>query len=108
MTVHAPKLLTPEEFASLIEVAVTAPNPKIPATHLTKLVTLGYVTVTAKGPIDALGITIDASAPAVSGSPAKLTTAATLGSGKTLRQRPAQVQYRPSARFACFAQHGRA
>jgi hypothetical protein len=51
MTVHAPKLLTPEEFASLIEVAVTAPSPRIPAPHLAKLVTLGYVTVTAKGPV---------------------------------------------------------
>ena len=51
MTVHAPKLLTPEEFASLIEVAVTAPNPTIPAPHLARLVALGYVTVTAKGPI---------------------------------------------------------
>jgi hypothetical protein len=51
MTVHTPKLLTPEEFASLIEVAVTAPSPKIPAPHLAKLVTLGYVTVTAKGPV---------------------------------------------------------
>ena len=30
MTVHAPKLLTPEEFASLIEVAVTVPNPRYP------------------------------------------------------------------------------
>ena len=49
MTVHAPKLLTPEEFASLIEVAVTAPNPKIPAPHLAKLVSLGFVAVTAKG-----------------------------------------------------------
>jgi len=51
MTVHAPKLLTPEEFASLIEVAITSPNPKIPAPHLAKLVALGYVTVTAKGPV---------------------------------------------------------
>jgi hypothetical protein len=49
MTVHAPKLLTPEEFASLIEVAVTLPDPKIPAPHLAKLITLGYVTETAKG-----------------------------------------------------------
>ena len=49
MTVHAPKLLTPEEFASLIEVAVASPTPKIPASHLAKLVTLGYVAVTAKG-----------------------------------------------------------
>ncbi len=51
MTVHAPKLLTPEEFASLIEVAVTAPNPRIPAAHLAKLLTLGYVALTAKGPV---------------------------------------------------------
>jgi hypothetical protein len=51
MTVNVPKLLTPEEFASLIEVAVTSPNPKIPAPHLAKLVTLGYVVVTAKGPV---------------------------------------------------------
>ena len=51
MTVHAPKLLTPEEFASLIEFAVTSPNPKIPAPHLTRLIILGYVVVTAKGPV---------------------------------------------------------
>jgi hypothetical protein len=51
MTVHAPKLLTPEEFASLIEVAITSPNPTIPAPHLAKLITLGYVAVTAKGPV---------------------------------------------------------
>jgi hypothetical protein len=49
MTVHSSKLLTPEEFASLIEVAVTSPTPKIPASHLAKLVTLGYVAATAKG-----------------------------------------------------------
>jgi hypothetical protein len=51
MTLHTPGLLTPEEFASLIEVAVTSPNPTIPAPHLAKLVTLGYVAVTAKGPV---------------------------------------------------------
>ena len=49
MTVHTPKLLTPDEFASLIEVAVTSPDPNIPASHLTKLITLGYVAVTSKG-----------------------------------------------------------
>jgi hypothetical protein len=50
MTVHAPKLLTPEEFASLIEVAITSPDDtNIPALHLAKLITLGYVTETAKG-----------------------------------------------------------
>ena len=51
MTLHAPKLLTPEEFASLIEVAVTSPNAMIPTHHLAKLVTLGYVAVTSKGPV---------------------------------------------------------
>jgi len=52
MTVHAPKLLTPEEFASLIEIAVSAGAPNIPPAHLAKLVTLGYVTITEKnGPI---------------------------------------------------------
>jgi hypothetical protein len=49
MTVHAPKLLTPEEFASLIEVAVSSPDPRIPDAHLAKLMTLGYVARTAKG-----------------------------------------------------------
>jgi hypothetical protein len=51
MTVHAPKLLTPEEFASLIEVAVSSPDPKIPAPHLARLVALDYVLVTANGPV---------------------------------------------------------
>ena len=51
MTVHTPKLLTPEEFASLIEVAVTSPNPTIPAPHLAKLITLGFVLVTTEGPV---------------------------------------------------------
>jgi hypothetical protein len=50
MTVHAQKLLTPEEFASLIEIAVTSPDPHIPLAHMTKLVALGYVALTAKGP----------------------------------------------------------
>jgi hypothetical protein len=49
MTVHTPKLLTPEEFASLLEVAVASPNPLISAPHLAKLLTLGYVVETAKG-----------------------------------------------------------
>jgi hypothetical protein len=51
MTVHTPKLLTPEEFASLIEVAITSPIPAIPVPHLARLITLGYVVVTAKGPV---------------------------------------------------------
>ena len=49
MTVHSPKLLTPEEFASLIELAI-AENPAVPPHHLTKLVSLGYVLETPKGP----------------------------------------------------------
>lgn len=49
MTVHTPKLLTPEEFASLLEIAVSGPQANIPANHLSKLVTLGYVAVTDNG-----------------------------------------------------------
>ena len=48
MTVHAPKLLTPEEFASLIEIAI-ADHPTVPPQHLSKLIGLGYVLETAKG-----------------------------------------------------------
>jgi hypothetical protein len=51
MTVHAPKLLTPEEFASLIEIAITSPSPTVPALHLAKLIGLGYVIATANGPV---------------------------------------------------------
>lgn len=51
MTVHTPTLLTPEEFASLIEVAVSAPEPNVPSAHLVKLVSLGYVAMTERGPI---------------------------------------------------------
>jgi hypothetical protein len=51
MTVHAPKLLTPEEFASLLEVAVSGPEASIPASHLNKLMTLGYVALRDQGPI---------------------------------------------------------
>jgi len=51
MTVHAPELLTPEEFASLMEVAVSAPIAHVPPAHLAKLVSLGYVAMTEKGPV---------------------------------------------------------
>jgi hypothetical protein len=51
MTVHAPKLLTPEEFASLIEIAITSPRPSVPPHHLSKLISLGYVLESAKGPV---------------------------------------------------------
>lgn len=49
MTVHSPRLLTPEEFASLLEIAVASDNPTIPPQHLSKLITLCYVIETAKG-----------------------------------------------------------
>jgi hypothetical protein len=49
MTVHAPKLLTPEEFASLIEIAIASENPTLPPHHLSKLISLGYVLETARG-----------------------------------------------------------
>jgi hypothetical protein len=51
MTVYTPKLLTPEEFASLIELALTTPAPKIPALHLAKLIDLGYVLITPSGAV---------------------------------------------------------
>ena len=51
MTIHTPKLLTPEEYASLLEVAVGGPEASIPAGHLNKLVALGYVVVNDQGPI---------------------------------------------------------
>lgn len=51
MTVHTPKLLTAEEFASLLEVAVSGPEASIPASHLSKLVTLGYVMLQHQRPI---------------------------------------------------------
>jgi hypothetical protein len=50
MTVHASKLLTPEEFASLIEIAIASDNPTVPPHHMLKLISLGYVLETAKGP----------------------------------------------------------
>ena len=53
MTLHAPKLLTPEEFASLLEVAVSGPeqSASIPVSHLSRLVALGYVTLRDQRPI---------------------------------------------------------
>jgi hypothetical protein len=48
---HTPKPLTSEEFASLIEIAVTTPAAQISAAHLAKLVALGYVAETTKGPV---------------------------------------------------------
>jgi hypothetical protein len=51
MTVHASRLLTPEEFAALIEIAVNSPDALTAPAHLAKLVALGYVVMTAKGPM---------------------------------------------------------
>lgn len=45
-----PPPLTPDEFSSLVALAVTTPKPKIPALHLTKLVVLGYLVMEADGP----------------------------------------------------------
>ena len=50
MNVHAPKLLTPEEFASLIDVAMSPPEVTVPPI-LQRLVTLGYVSLTARRPL---------------------------------------------------------
>ena len=50
MAVHAPKLLAPDEFASLIEIAIAADNPTVPTHHPSKLIGLGCVLETAKGP----------------------------------------------------------
>src|SRR4051794_31996073 len=44
-------LLTPEEFASLIEIAVTSPDPHILQAHMTKLVALGYAILSTDGPV---------------------------------------------------------
>jgi hypothetical protein len=51
MTIHTPKLLTPEEFASLLEVAVGGREANVPTSHLNKLVALGYVVVKDAGAI---------------------------------------------------------
>ena len=51
MTVHSPKLLTPEEFAALIEIAITPQNPSVPPHHLSKLINLGYVIMSERGPL---------------------------------------------------------
>jgi hypothetical protein len=35
--------LTAEQLASLVDLAMVTPSPKIPALHLTRLMVLGYV-----------------------------------------------------------------
>jgi hypothetical protein len=49
MSLHTSKLLTPEEFASLLELAITVPKPNIPAAHLSKLIGLGFAVETPNG-----------------------------------------------------------
>jgi hypothetical protein len=49
VTIHTPKHLTPEEFASFIEFALT--TSAIPPAHLARLIALGYVAVTVKGTV---------------------------------------------------------
>ncbi|WP_316228395.1 MULTISPECIES: hypothetical protein [unclassified Bradyrhizobium] len=51
MTVHTPPLLTPEEFASLIEIAVGESKSSVPQAHVTRLVTLGYVAIADNAPV---------------------------------------------------------
>jgi hypothetical protein len=43
MTVDALPPLTAEQLASLVDLAMVTPSPKIPALHLTRLMVLGYV-----------------------------------------------------------------
>jgi hypothetical protein len=51
MIVPTPPLLTPEEFASLLELALTTPSPEIPAIHLTRLAAARYVVISPAGPV---------------------------------------------------------
>jgi hypothetical protein len=51
MTIDASPGLTPEELNSLVDLAMLTPSPKIPALHLTRLMVLGYVQMTADGPL---------------------------------------------------------
>jgi hypothetical protein len=51
MTIDASPGLTPEELSSLVDLAMLTPSPKIPALHLTRLMVLGYVQLTADGPL---------------------------------------------------------
>jgi hypothetical protein len=51
VTIHTPKHLTPEELASLIELALTTSASEIPPANLAKLIALGYVVMMPKGPV---------------------------------------------------------
>ena len=51
MTVDALPALPAEQLASLLDLAMVTPSPKIPALHLTRLMVLGYVMMTADGPL---------------------------------------------------------
>jgi hypothetical protein len=41
----------PKKLNSLVDLAMLTPSPKIPALHLTRLMVLGYVQLTADGPL---------------------------------------------------------
>jgi hypothetical protein len=51
MTVDALPHLPAAQLASLVDLAMVTPSPKIPALHLTRLMVLGYVMMTADGPL---------------------------------------------------------
>jgi hypothetical protein len=51
MTAPTPPPLTPEEFASLLNLAFETPSPTIPAIHLAKLAAHHYVAITSRGPV---------------------------------------------------------
>jgi hypothetical protein len=51
MMIDRPAVLTPEELAALLDVALGAPSQKIPAIRLAKLVALRYVAMTQNGPV---------------------------------------------------------
>jgi hypothetical protein len=51
MTVRMPPALTSEELTSLVNLAIAAPAPKIPAIHLARLVLAGCVLMAPDGPL---------------------------------------------------------
>jgi hypothetical protein len=49
MMLYSPNLLTPEEFASLLELAISGPQTTIPAAHQSRLIACGYLVQTQRG-----------------------------------------------------------
>ena len=49
MTIDVSPALTAEELNSLVDLAVLTPSPRTRALHLTRLMVLGYVLMTADG-----------------------------------------------------------